>query len=216
MRLRSILFIAVLASCGCATAETLRPASEAERQEAGIDDPDIPLLIRELPAGGTASVSRESTTGSPALYQTRFGSVFSGRTSNYQYQSFGSHTSYCTSGSSERFADASLNLPSGSMITFIDVFGLDSSSSADLTAFLFEICQGPSTGAPVMTNLGQVSSSGSSGNFRTTINLAASPVAVESYSCKYIIRASMAPASAGGCVGGDILLDKARVLYTLP
>lgn len=214
--IQKLLFPCALLICSgaaCAS-DVVRPASEAERRAAGFEDAPSQLFMREMPLTSVPR-TRHEPLGSSWKLLTRFGVAFNGRNSDF---AFGAQTPsiYCPSGTSERFADATLDLPDGSGIQFVDVFGRDVSSTDDLTVFLFSVCQADSPlGAPDTTVLGSTNSTGNAGNFVAVLDLSAAPPVVSAYSCRYFARVSMADPS-GGCAGPSIYLDKVRITYSLP
>jgi hypothetical protein len=200
----------VAAATSCDASGLTRPASQAEREAAGLDDPDTVVLVQSHRSG-------EGGTRAPAIgfdYQTRIGTAFVGRSSGYAWTGEPPSVA-CTSGTTEIFASATLDLPDGAQIRYVDTFGFDSDGSNDLRTFLVSLCQGTyEAGEPVYVLHGDVQSSGSPGNFVSIIDLDADPLPVSRGSCKYIVRARFAALEQ--CVGGSIFLDKMRVGYTTP
>lgn len=215
------LIVAMVAGLCCAVgvaeAQQTRPATAAERSAMGFDDPDAVVMIRQHGVSSNEQRDRSLTgilTGNQ--YQTRIGLAFKGRTSGFEFMGNPPPSMACQAGSPEVFADATLDLPDGASIEFIDVFGLDSSTTDDLTMFLFSVCQSTFDGNPqTPTNLGSISTSGNPGN--TAVTLVVNPnVVVDRYSCRYFLRARMATSGAGPCVGASLYLDKARIQYEMP
>lgn len=200
----------VAAAASCNASGLTRPASQAERLAAGFDDPDTVVLVQSHRPG-------EGDLRTPAAgfdYQTRIGTAFVGRSSGYA--STGEPPSVaCTTGTTEIFASATLDLPDGAQIRYVDTFGYDSNESNDLRTFLMSLCQGTyEAGTPAYVLHGDIQSSGSPGNFVSIIDLDGDPLPVDRASCKYIVRARFATLEQ--CVGGSIFLDKMRVGYTTP
>lgn len=214
---RLVLSIAAGLCCaaGVAQAQHTRPATAAERIAMGFDDPNAVVMVRE--SKPATSQQRDLTpkgilTGNQ--YQTRVGLAFEGRTSDFEFVGNPPPSMACKAGNTEVFADATLDLPDGASIEFVDVFGLDASTTDDLTMYLFSVCQNTFDGAqPFPTNLGDVSTSGNPGD--TTVTLVVSPnVVVDRFSCRYFVRAKFA--TTAPCVGASLYLDKARIQYDTP
>lgn len=213
MRIPLILMAAAVGCCG--NAEALQPsthvASAAERAAAGIEGMDAVMRVRD-PAPASSLRAPHAPVGVTPNYATRIGSAFSGRTSDFDYFTL-TPSLACQSGSSEKFADATLNLPYGVRVQYLDVFAFDISSTADMQVYLFSACQATaSTSDPVLTQLGSVSTSGAAGNAFITIDFSSAPIVVDSYSCRYFARARMTDVSES-CVDSQIYLDKVRAQY---
>lgn len=188
-----------------------RPATPAERQAAGFDDPAIPYMIRDMPAART--YMPRSPKGIPgSKFQTRLGAAFFGRTSDYTFGFAPPPSTGCDSGT-ERFATAAFDLPQASKIHFVDIFGFDASASDDMLVFFLQVCQAiSSVDPPVVTQLGTTSTSGAAGNALVTLDFNAAPIDVDRHDCHYLLRVNLASTS-GSCTT-SIGLDKARIQYT--
>jgi hypothetical protein len=202
---------AVFAIAGtCGAAGLSRPADPAERLAAGFDDPGTIVLMQSHVAGATGARAPAGSFD----YQTRIGTAFVGRTSAFAFSGNPPSTS-CPSGNPEIFATASLDLPDGALIRYVDTFGYDVSESSNLRTFLISLCQGTYESAPPTYVVhGDVQTSGSPGDVVSIIDLDADPLPIERASCQYLVRARFS--SSDQCVGGTIFLDKVRVGYTTP
>lgn len=204
--------LALLAIAGTSGAAGLsRPADLAERLAAGFDDPDTIVLIQSHLPG----VPGERTpAGGDIFYQTRIGTAFVGLTSAYSFNGEPPSVS-CPGGTPEIFATATLDLPDGAHIRYVDTFGYDSSTSSNLRTFLLSFCQGTYESAPPTYVLhGDAQTIGSAGNALSIIDLAADPLPIDRASCQYLVR--MRFSSSEQCIGSAIFLDKVRVGYTTP
>ena len=216
MGIRTAMIVVVAAWCGAAgAAPSSRPASDAERRAAGFDDPQTPLTVRESESAGAPDRrAPEGIIG--ARHQTRIGTAFSGRSSSFDFAGEPPSIS-CATGTAEKFASANLDLPDQAQIRYVDVFGYDNSPGEDLRVFLISLCQATlASGPPEYQLLGDVATSGTAGDTLATINLSATPVVVDRFSCQYLARVSMGTTPGGTCVGSAIFLDKVRVEYTQP
>ncbi len=209
-----VLACASAACMASAFAADYRPASEAERSAAGIEETTAIVMVREPVVSTALEAERTPQGGAFSQWLTRPGIVFAGINSEYAY-SGEPPSMQCPSGGTEVFATTTLDLPESARITFIDVFGYDNSASDNVTLFLISACQNLGE-AFVYTVLGEASSSGTPGNTVFTLNFAGSPVDIDRYRCRYLARVRMASGVNGPCVGGALFLDKARVEYTVP
>lgn len=204
----AVALVAIAGSCGAIGLS--RPATQAERLAAGFDDPDTVVLVQSHLPGATG-------TRAPAGgfdYQTRIGTVFVGRSGDYAFDGEPPSVS-CPGGTPEVFATASLDLPDGAQIRYVDTFGYDGSDSNSLRTFLISLCQGTfESGPPAYVLHGDAASIGNPGNFVSVIDLDAEPLSVDRTSCQYLVRARFATLEQ--CVGSAIFLDKMRVGYTTP
>lgn len=212
--MKTLLLTTSILAAGCWAmphAYADRPATPAERQAAGFDDPAIPYMIREMPAA--RSHMPRSPKGIPgSKFQTRLGAAFLGRTSDYTFGFAPPPSTGCDSGT-ERFATAAFDLPQGAKIHYVDIFGFDASASDDMLVFLQQVCQDlGSLDPPVVTQLGNTTTSGSAGNALVTLDFSAAPIEVNRYTCHYLVRVNLAYPS-GACTT-SIGLDKARIQYT--
>lgn len=205
---------AIVMAVGClATSAALadRPATQDERLAAGFEDPSMSLMIRDLPLPAGPD-SRAPDGGSGDEWLTRIGTAFQGRTGDFNFGGQAPSIA-CTSGS-ERFASANFDLPAGAAIKYVDLFAYDNSSSENMLVFLISVCQGTADAdPPVGTILAQSATNATPGDTLVTLNLSATPIIVDRYSCRYMVRVNMA-SPGGTCVGGSIFLDKVRIQYT--
>lgn len=214
MRHQGISFtiaVALVAAAGsCGATGLSRPADPDERVAAGFDDPETIVRIQPHLPGNTGA---RGPTGS-FDYQTRIGTAFVGRSSDYAFSGEPPSVS-CPSGNPEIFATASLDLPDGAEIRYVDTFGYDASESSNLRTFLISVCQGTyASDPPTYVVHGDVQTSGSPGNVLSIIDLDAEPLPVDRASCQYLVRARFA--TLDQCVGSAIFLDKVRVGYATP
>lgn len=154
--MKTLLLTTSILAAGCWAmphAYADRPATPAERQAAGFDDPAIPYMIRDMPAA-RAQMPRSPMGIPDSKFQTRLGSAFFGRTSDYTFGFAPPPSTGCDSGT-ERFATAAFDLPQGASIYYLDVFGFDANASDDMLVFLLQVCHDlGSLDPPVVTPTG--------------------------------------------------------------
>lgn len=205
------LMLFFLALWAASSAYADRPATQAEREAAGFDDPSMVLMVRDTPAAAPSGM-RSPDGGASTDWQTRFGVDFTGRTSDIVY-GFAAPPSFGCDSGTERFATTAFDLPNGAVINFVDIFGFDANASDNLISFFYSVCQS-APGTPITTELQSVSSSGSGGNFLVTMDFTASPITVDRYSCHYLLRVNLA--SSSSTCSTTIGIDKARVEFLKP
>lgn len=211
MKTRMMTLSAMALACWIAPfAHADRPATPAEREAMGIDNPSQQVWVREV---GKATLDEpRAVNGANFQWQTRIGTAFNGRTGDFNFYTTPSSL-VCASGS-ERFATATFDLADGARIFYVDAYAYDNSASEDMLVFLFSACASLAQGdnPPIITQLDSTQTSGAPGATMVTMNLSAAPIVVNSYDCKYMVRVNMASAS-GNCIGTNMALDKARIEY---
>ena len=167
------------------------------------------LEVEQVDENGDAVRGGPSSVG----WVNVLGFELRGRTGPFQFQT-GDNTGalWCTGGT-ERFADARIELPHNAEIEFFRMWGFDNSTDHNLTAFLRQSClPNLAAGAPVNTNLAEISSSGAPGTFTETISLMLDPPVTNTRLCSYFVRVRFAPNCADG---GQLTMRKLRVQYRL-
>lgn len=165
------------------------------------------LVMEQVDENGDAVRGTASSVG----WVNVLGFELRGRTGPFQFQT-GDNTGalWCTGGT-ERFADGRLDLPDNAEIEFFRMWGFDNSADHDLTAFLRESClPNLGAGAPVNTNLAEISSSGTPQTFTETIGLTLDPPVTDTRNCSYFVRVRFAQNCADG---GQLTMRKLRVQY---
>jgi hypothetical protein len=141
------------------------------------------------------------------------GNEAEGRTTDFEYSTLsGAGDIYRTS--TEMFADILLDLPHGQSFDYLRVWGRDSNISYDMTFFLFERCLPTSSAGNITTTtLGDVSTTGNSGDFTLLLNLTNEEIFVDNRACTYSLRTRF------DTTGSTLLLYKVRAdinSYQLP
>lgn len=136
------------------------------------------------------------------------GDDFQMAASDAPYRTDGNSYLYCSAGETSRIASATIEIPAGRRLTYLDLWGRDDSAADVVSAVLFSTCHasgGP--GAPSNTILATVTSAGQSGTF-----FAHEPVPeyhADPAHCSYSINLLLG--TEGPCEGDALLLSKVRV-----
>lgn len=119
---------------------------------------------------------------------------------------------FCNAGSPQSIADAAIEFPSDHRITWMDFWGVDSSSTAGVEVALYEICQrvdDPDVSLRTVVKLGSIDTGASPAPGPLWANTHVGPNRwVRSVACGYMVRATFS-----SCVGSDVRLQKVRVLW---
>jgi len=148
--------------------------------------------------------------GNGANYTTHESRAFTGRESDFDYETVDGTQMYCTS-ATESFAETQLQLPHGARLDLLAWWGRDDSSE-DMSVFLIERCQPDLTaGDVVSTVLASSSSSPFSGNFFGNLNVGGSTI--DNHSCSYMVRIRFDDSATDCSEGPALQLNKIRVQW---
>ena len=149
-----------------------------------------------VPATGVSDVQQAADFGTMVQYTALAPKAFIGRqnTAASPWQYDGGDEGCCQNLSrkgNEIFADAPVNLPNGALLNGVRFWANDSSVAGNLEFFMFESCYpafGPgATNTNTILALGELTTSGSSGNQSDFTNLPATTI--DNQGCVYTFRA---------------------------
>lgn len=117
---------------------------------------------------------------------------------------------YCPSGSAVRVASATVDVPAGHRLAYLDLWGTDDSTAEDLSASLIATCHtSDAAGSPNNFVLAEVDSAGLSGDFFQDTLIPEHFANPEQ--CAYAINLVFGD---GFCEGTDLMLQKVRVSWS--
>jgi hypothetical protein len=124
------------------------------------------------------------------------------------YTTLGNHSLSCNTDGTNLFADAPIRFARNRRLRFLDVWTRDDSVDHNVDVALYQACQPMwSGGAPVVTELGLIAGSGSSGERFQFISLP--EVYAQNRTCTYWVRAMFSSCAAGTTVA----VHKVRVIW---
>ncbi len=155
-------------------------------------------------AAGAATTSPRPQGTSVDQYANLTGDDFHMAASTAAYTTFGNSSLACSASGGVRIASATLHVPDGASLDWLDVFGNDGAASDDLKVWLYKTCGfSPSNSA-----LAEVVSSGATGDFFKFASIAGHRV--DNEQCTYSINLMLGE----GTCNTSLKLYKIRVLYT--
>ena len=211
MKLAPCLFLLGIAVGTCAAESRIEAVDDPVQLAALGFAPDATDVWRRVDDADPETRPMRDIDGiiPPTHAYSIIGDDFQMTSSASDYSTGGNGALSCPTGQSVRIASATVRVPDGKRLAYIDMWGSDASPTENITASLFATCQlSGGAGNPSNIILASVQSSGAPGNY---FNFATIPEHyVDTERCAYTINLQL---GSGICQGADLRSYKVRVIW---